>query len=232
MILFFSGALLALLSAFLFGISPVLIKLFSGEMPPVLMAGILYLGSGLGLLTFRVLRSEAIFKPLKILPKHQKSQLIFAIISGGVLAPICLTYGIFYSSAFQVSALLNMETVATTILAWLIFHEHVGKRVWVGKFLIVIGAVLISLMGKSGGGFSLAAFWIIAACLFWGIDNNLTRNIEDIQPSLLAGIKGLAAGVFNVLLAWAMKQTSNNRGLALKLSAWILSVCMEMSRRQ
>jgi len=208
--IFVSGPVFALLAAVLFGISPVLIKVFGGTMPPVLMAGILYLGSGIGLLALRAARREAIVSPLKSLPKPQKAQLALAVLSGGVLAPICLTYGIFYSSAFQVSALLNLETVASTLIAWLVFHEHVGRRVWLGKAAIVFGAVLIGAQGKSGMGFSLSGFWIIGACTFWGIDNNLTRNIEDIPPSLLAGIKGWAAGLFNIALALLLKQTSND----------------------
>lgn len=207
MMFLFSGALLALFSAFLFGISPVLIKLFSGAMPPVFMAGILYLGSGIGLLTFRAILRETIFSNLWALPRKQKFQLAGAIIFGGVLAPICLTYGIVYSPAFQVSALLNLETVATTLIAWFIFHEHVGKRVWFGKILIVFGSLLISV-GQSNSFFSVPAIFIALACFFWGMDNNLTRDIEDIPPSVLAGIKGLSAGLFNILLAWILHQTA------------------------
>lgn len=210
MIIFLSGAVLALFSAFLFGISPVLIKGISGELPPILMAGILYLGSGLGLLSLRLIRRESIFNSLRIISGQQKLQLVGAIVFGGILAPICLTYGIFYSSAFQVSALLNLETVATTVLAGLIFREHIGGRVWFGKALIVIGAVFISKNGKMDIEFSPASLAIIGACFFWGIDNNLTRDIEDLPPSLLAGIKGFVAGLFNILLAFLLGQTANN----------------------
>ncbi len=179
-------------------------------MPPVLTAGLLYLGSGLGLLLFRLFQGEPVFKNLIILPSHQKSKLAGAIISGGILAPLCLIYGIRHSLAFQVSALLNLETVATTLIAWLIFHEHVGKRVWIGKFLVLIGAFIISVSGKSSFSLSMSALFIVAACVFWGIDNNLTRDIVDIPPSLLAGIKGFFAGGFNILLACLLKQTSNH----------------------
>ena len=110
-------------------------------------------------------------------------------------------YGIRYASAFEVAALLNLETVATTLIAWLVFREHVGKRVWMGKVLVLIGALFISIMPQSHRVFSKAAFFVIAACFFWGIDNNLTRDIEDLPASVLAGIKGLCAGLFNICLA-------------------------------
>jgi len=99
MIIFYSGPILALLSALLFGVSPVLIKMIAGDVPPILMAGVLYLGSGLGLLLLRLLRSEPVFKNLRIIPSSQKIKLIGAIISGGILAPVCLIYGIRFSSS-------------------------------------------------------------------------------------------------------------------------------------
>jgi len=206
----FSGALLALLSAFLFGVSPVLIKPLAGDLPPVLMAGILYFGSGIGLLILQIIRREPIIKNLRALPRRQKIQLAGSVLSGGILAPVCLTYGIVYSSAFQVTALLNLETVASTLIAGYIFHEHISKRVWLGKILIVAGAVVIGFTGETEIAFSLSSLAVAGACLFWGIDNNLTRDIEDLSPSLLAGIKGLIAGLFNITLALLLQQTSSN----------------------
>ena len=224
MSLFYSGALLALLSALLFGISPVLIKLFSSTMPPVLTAGLLYLGSGVGLFFLRFIRHEPIFKSIRLIPHNQKFQLAGAILCGGIIAPIFLTYGIFYSSAFQVSALLNLETVATTIIAAVIFHEHVSTRVWLGKIFVIGGALLLSLTGTMDTVFSSLSLFIAGACIFWGIDNNLTRNIEDLPPSVLAGIKGICAGLFNILLAFLLGQTSSDiPGLAGSFITGILS---------
>ncbi len=208
--IFISGTVLALLAAFLFGISPVLIKSISGELPPIFMAAVLYLGAGTGLLLIRVIRHESIFKDFRAMPGRKRLQLAGAIISGGILAPICLTYGILYSSAFQVSALLNLETVATTLIAGLIFHEHISGRVWGGKALIIAGAVFISVTGRIDTAFSPASLMVAGACIFWGFDNNLTRDIEELPPSLLAGVKCLIAGIFNLLLAFFMGQKSGN----------------------
>ncbi|HLG18835.1 MAG TPA: EamA family transporter [Bdellovibrionota bacterium] len=201
------GPFLALLSAALFGISPVLIKIMIGEVPPLLMAGLLYIGSGIGLLGLGFALRKPILAPLKNLNPRQQKRLIGAIISGGIVAPVCLTMGISYGSAFEVSALLNLETVATTFIAWLVFHEHVGRRVWIGKALVVAGAVIVSVQFSSSR-VSLAALWILSACLFWGIDNNLTRDIEDLPPIVLAGVKGLGAGIFNTTLGWMFGGTA------------------------
>jgi drug/metabolite transporter (DMT)-like permease len=54
-----SGIAAALVSALLFGISTPLAKILVAGVPPVALAGLLYLGSGIGLLTSRSLRQWA-----------------------------------------------------------------------------------------------------------------------------------------------------------------------------
>lgn len=196
------GPIFALFSAALFGISPVLVKLINVASSPILIAGLLYLGSGLGLSIFLLVKKINIIKELKSLPHRHQAKLIGAIISGGILAPICLTYGIQKASAFEVSLLLNFETVMTTLIAAFVFHEHIGTRVWIGKIIIIIGGLLITLGANDGINFSLPAILIILACLFWGIDNNLTRDVDELSPSVLAAVKGLSAGVWNIVLAF------------------------------
>jgi drug/metabolite transporter (DMT)-like permease len=210
-----SGAFLSFFSAALFGVSPALAKLVMGEMSPVLLAGLLYLGSGVGLQLFLSFQKQNSFTAIRGLSKKAKLKLLGAIISGGILAPLCLAYGIKFGSAFEVSLLLNLETVATTLIAWLVFHEYIGRSVWIGKLLLVVGALIISLNFKNGFGFSDAGILLIAACVFWGIDNNLTRDVEDLNPAVLASVKGWVAGGFNTLLALSLGQfqVGFNQGL-------------------
>jgi drug/metabolite transporter (DMT)-like permease len=195
------GSHAAILSALLFGISPVACKAIVGQMPSSLLAGLLYLGSGLGL-TWVVLRQTTPFyEVLRTLSRWQWAKLAGAIVSGGVAAPLFLAYGIRYGTASEVSLLLNFETVATTLLAWMIFHEHIGYRVWIGKFLIIGASVLVVLTGSGAAHLSITGLSILAACFLWGIDNNLTRELESLPASLLACMKGWSAGIFNVLLS-------------------------------
>ncbi len=193
-----SGPLSALLSAALFGISPVLAKYLIGTMSPVLLAGLLYLGSGICLLIWNI---PGALCELRALEPIQKWKLTGATVSGGIIAPLFLTFGISKGTAFEVSLLLNLETVATTLIAAFVFKEHVSRRVWFGKVLLIAGAVILTLRPGIEGSFSLASLLVIGACVFWGIDNNLTRDIEELRPSVLAGAKGLVAGAFNVTLA-------------------------------
>ncbi|KAF0215406.1 MAG: hypothetical protein FD174_4145 [Geobacteraceae bacterium] len=200
----FSGQFFALLSAALFGVSPVLCKLIIGDMSPALLAGLLYLGSGIGLqLILLIQRKDSIQEVKKLSPRH-RHKLTGAIVTGGIIAPLCLAYGIKYGTASEVSLLLNFETVATTVIAWLIFKEYVGLRVWFGKILILAAAFMIILRSEGGLAFSLSGLLVLLACIFWGIDNNLTRDVEELPATVLASIKGFGAGAFNVILAFVL----------------------------
>lgn len=199
-----TGINAALISAVLFGMSPVACKLVVGHMPPALLAGLLYLGSGLGLAGVVLRLDVAVGPVLRDLSGRQWLNLAGAIISGGVAAPLFLAYGILHGTGSEVSLLLNFETVATTVIAWALFHEHVGKRVWAGKVMVVAASALIVVHGGAELRWSLPGLAVLAACLLWGVDNNLTRELESLPASLLACMKGLAAGLFNLALAFLL----------------------------
>ncbi len=194
----------ALFSAILFGISPVACKAFVGDMPSSLLAGLLYLGSGIGLTGVAFYQKSSSYHALRLLSYRQRACLVGAILAGGVIAPLFLAYGIRYGTASEVSLLLNFEAVATTLLAWLIFHENIGARVWLGKALIIGASILIVFTGGDSLRLSIPGLSVLAACVLWGIDNNLTREIESIPATLLASIKGWSAGLFNILLSLAL----------------------------
>lgn len=191
----------AILSAVLFGMSPVACKLVVGQMPSALLAGLLYLGSGLGLTGVVLYQKTRVYHVLGSLSGRQWAYLAGAILSGGVAAPLFVAYGIVSGTASEVSLLLNFETVATTLLAWALFHEQIGPRVWIGKLAIIGASVLVLFTGGSQLQLSLPGLSVLAACLLWGIDNNLTRELESVPAPLLACLKGWSAGIFNVLLS-------------------------------
>lgn len=191
----------AILSAILFGMSPVACKAIVGQMPSSLLAGLLYMGSGLGLTGVVLRQTIPVYDILRSLSWRQRANLAGTIVSGGVAAPLFLAYGIRFGTASEVSLLLNFEAVATTLLAWMFFHEHIGYRVWVGKLFIIGASILVIFTGRDDVQLSIPGLSVLAACILWGIDNNLTRELESIPASLLACIKGWSAGIFNVLLS-------------------------------
>ncbi|MGD0844795.1 MAG: EamA family transporter [Geobacteraceae bacterium] len=196
-----SGQFLAILSAALFGISPVLCKLVIGDMSPALLAGLLYLGSGIGLQLLLFFQRRNPVRELQRISPESRLKLLGAVVSGGIIAPLALSYGIKYGAASEVTLLLNLETVATTLLAWLIFKEYIGPRVWTGKILILIAAAVIVFKTERVPSLSLSGLLIVLACIFWGVDNNLTRDVVELPSTSLACIKGFGAGLFNVALA-------------------------------
>lgn len=195
------GVPLALASAALFGASPPLSKLLLGATSPFMLAGLLYLGAGLGLAVYYFFRrSIGTAENEASLGKSDMPWLVLAIAMGGVLAPVLLMSGLSLTSASNAALLLNLEGLATMAIAWLVFHENVDRRLLLGAFAILAGAVLLSWEGQ-GIAFNRGAVLVAGACLAWGIDNNLTRKISAADPVAIAMLKGLIAGSVNVVLA-------------------------------
>ena len=126
-----------------------------------------------------------------------------AIISGGVLAPIALLFGLRITPASTTSLLLNFEGVATALIAAFFFKEAIGKRVGWSIVLITIASIILSLTWGEWG-FSPGIFLILGACVFWGIDNNFTRNISNREPLQIVMYKGLGAGAFSLILTFIL----------------------------
>jgi drug/metabolite transporter (DMT)-like permease len=198
-----AAILAALIAALLFGASTPFAKLLVGDIPPILLAGLLYLGSGLGLWLLRLARDRGLATPR--LPAREWPWLLGAIASGGVLAPVLLMYGLTRTSAATASLLLNLEAVFTALLAWIVFHENAGRRVVLGIALIVAGGVLLAWTpGAMVAGAARGAGAIALAALCWGLDNNLTRKVAASDALFIAATKGLGAGITNCALAAAL----------------------------
>ena len=104
------GAAAALLAALLFGASTPLAKRLLGELPPVLLAGLLYLGSGVGLAILRALRRLRAGETAP-LTSRDVPWLAGAILFGGVLGPVLLMAGLESTPASAAALLLNLEGV-------------------------------------------------------------------------------------------------------------------------
>lgn len=199
------GIVEALAAAALFGASTPLAKLLVGSLSPVLLAGLLYLGAGLGLLGWRLWWSRTGHGTREAaLTLHDVPWLAGAIVAGGVIGPVLLMLGLAHVAAAQVSLLLNLEGVFTAALAWLVFRENLDRRIVLGMALIVAGGVVLAWPTGAGMDVSLWALAVVGACLAWAIDNNLTRKVSAADPLQIAGLKGLVAGLANTGIAVSM----------------------------
>ena len=190
----------ALGAALLFGASTPLAKALLRDVSPVLLAGLLYLGSGIGLGLIRTTRDRGWHIPM--MASKEWLWLSLAIGFGGVLGPLLLMLGLTHTSAATASLLLNLEAVLTALLAWIVFRENTDRRIVLGMLLIVVGAVLLALPSPSQHvGLGWGALLIAGACLCWALDNNFTRKVSASDALFIAGLKGLAAGIVNVVIA-------------------------------
>lgn len=244
------GVRAALASALLFGAGTPLAKLLLGSVSPFQLAGLLYLGSGLGLGVWRLMarlragqreRHPAAPSgpatdgapsvrgsqpapgalgaagptadpalpssrggPWSRLDTRGRLALVGAIALGGVLAPVLLLVGLANLPASGASLLLNAEGLFTALVAWVVFRENVDRRVALGMVAIVAGAVVLTVPNGVELGNALPSIALLAACLCWGIDNNLTRMVSLSDATWLAAVKGLVAGPVNLLIAFAL----------------------------
>jgi len=194
----------ALLSAVLFGASTPLAKLLVGAMTPLVLAGVLYLGSGIGLAVWLALRAALRPERAPRLAPGDWPWLTAAIAAGGIAGPAMLMYGLARTDAASASLLLNLEAVLTAALAWIVFHENVDRRILLGMMAIVAGGVLLSWQAAPRAGGVAGPLLISAACAAWALDNNLTRRVSGGDAVLIAAAKGLVAGSVNFGIALAM----------------------------
>ena len=193
------GVAAALAAAVLFGAGTPIAKQLLAGIDPWMLAGLLYLGSGLGLGAWRIVRRAA---PVR-LPVDQWLWLAGAVLAGGVAGPVLLMFGLSRMPASGASLLLNAEAVFTALLAWFVFGENVDRRVATGMLAIVAGAVVLSWPGEARFGDAWPALAVLGACAAWAVDNNLTRKVALNDATWIAAVKGLAAGLVNLLLAGA-----------------------------
>ena len=193
------GPALAIVSALLFGCSTPLAKLLLGDAPPLLLAGLLYAGSGCGLWLVRLVRRPAQREaPLR---RADIPWLAGAVALGGVAGPVLLLSGLQATPAAIASLLLNLEGVFTALLAWFVFRENFDQRIALGMIFIVAGGGALSWQSGPVSPPPLGVLAIAAACLCWAIDNNLTQRISGGDPLQVAAIKGSVAGAVNLLAA-------------------------------
>lgn len=197
------SVLYALGAAALFGASTPLAKVLGLNVSPILLAGLLYLGSGLGLTVTRLIRDRG-WQPVG-LTISEWPWLIGAIAFGGVLGPVSLMFGLTLTSGTTASLLLNLEAVLTALLAWMVFKENADRRIVVGMIAIVAGGVLLGWPQTSAQTHGwVGPVAVVIACFCWAIDNNLTRKVSASDALFIAGIKGLVAGVVNCALGIAL----------------------------
>ena len=195
-----TGVLAALGAALLFGAATPFAKYLLESVNPWMLAGLFYLGSGVGLTIYR----KVVQAPSVQLPRKDRLWFACAIMAGGIVAPVLLMIGLNGMPASDASLLLNIEGVFTALLAWFALKENFDRRIALGMLAIVAGAVILSWPDEA----RITEVWpsvaILGACFAWGIDNNLTRKVSLVDASWIASVKGLISGTVNLVLALSL----------------------------
>lgn len=189
----------ALAAAALYAINVPCSKMLLTEVPPVFMAGLLYLGAGIGvgLLWLFHHKNE---NPNERLDKSDLPYTIGMVVLD-IAAPIFLMTGIKYGTSSNASLLGNFEIVATALIALLIFKERVSWRLWTAIFLITVSSMILTYDGTDGFGFSIGSVLVLCATACWGLENNCTRRISEKSTYQIVTIKGLCSGIGAMVVA-------------------------------
>ncbi len=201
------AVLYALAAAALFGVSTPAAKVLLGTIHPIVLAGLLYCGAGVGAAILRRVATPLLTTPQAHevpLGRRDFPWLAGAIIAGGIAGPLLLMSGLNRTDAAATSLLLTFEGAATALMAWVIFHEPFNRRVAAGMAFLAAGAIVLSWIGAPNIGSVIGPLAIIGACVAWALDNNLTRKVSLADALQIVELKGLIAGPVNLALGlWA-----------------------------
>lgn len=200
----------AVLAAALYAISSPFSKLLLDEIPTTMLAALLYLGSGIGMSFIGLYRYKigTIHNELKLTRKELPFTACMIVLD--IAAPIFLMLGLSLTAPANVSLLNNFEIVATSLIAFFIFKEHISKKVWAGIALITIASMILSFEDLSSLSFSFGSLFVLIACICWGFENNCTRRLSDKDPLQIVIIKGYGSGLGSLILSLLLDEISFN----------------------
>ncbi len=196
-----TAILWAILAAALYALNSPVSKLLLGEIPPTMMAALLYLGAGIGLTVVR-LAQRRMGAGRKEQPLARKDlPYTMGMVALDIAAPIFLMIGLTRTTAANASLLNNFEIVATSLIALCIFKEAISKRLWAAIGLMTLSSIVLTVEDASSFSFSLGSVFVLLACVCWGFENNCTRMISNKDPLEIVVIKGFGSGLGSLAIA-------------------------------
>lgn len=207
----------AILAAALYALNAPVSKLLLQSAPPTMMAGLLYLGAGLGMAVMGLVRSKTGHGKRETHLARKDLPYILGMVFLDIAAPIFLMIGLKRTTAANAALLNNFEIVATSLIALMLFKEKIGKRLWIAIGLITLSSMLLSVEDAGSFRFSLGSLFVLAACVSWGLENNCTRCLSSSDPLEIVVIKGFCCGTGSVLIGLAAGEALPLWGDALKI---------------
>lgn len=203
------GIFLAVLAAALYAVNAPFSKILLEYVPSTMMAGLLYLGAGLGMGVVALIRKGTGTDSEEKLTRAELPYTAAMIILD-IAAPICLLFGLSMTTAANASLLNNFEIVATALIALCVFGERISPRLWAGIAFVTFSCVLLSFEDISAFRFSAGSLFILLACVFWGIENNCTRKLSGKDPLQIVLLKGIFSGGSSLAIGLIIGERAEN----------------------
>ena len=202
--------LLAILAAALYAISTPVSKILLNEIPPTMMAALLYLGAGIGMSILGWFRYKTgkLKKEMRLTKKEMPFTVGMVVLD--IAAPIFLMIGLTMTTPATVSLLNNFEIAATSLIALFIFREAISKRLWIAIGLLTVASMILSVENFSHISFSFGSIFVLLAAICWGLENNFTRMLSVKDPLQVVIIKGFGSGLGSLFISFMIKETSMN----------------------
>ena len=191
----------AILAAALYALNSPMSKLLLTDVQPAMMASLLYLGAGAGMLLLTLVQKGMHHESTEMKLTTKDLTYTLGMIVLDILAPIFLMLGLQQTTAENASLLNNFEIVATSMIALLIFREKLSKRFWVALGLITLSSLLLSVEDARSFSFSVGSLYVLLACCCWGMENNCTRMLSQSDPQQIVIVKGFGSGVGSMIVA-------------------------------
>ena len=213
------GTALAILAAALYALNAPFSKELLAHTGPTMMAAFLYLGAGLGLLLYGLAGKALGHNPVRAPLTRKELPYTLAMIALDIAAPIFLMLGLSRTSASNASLLNNFEIVATSLIALLIFKEHISRRLWLAIGLVTLASMILGFEGRGSLTFDVGSLFVLCACLCWGFENNCTRMLSSKSSVQITVIKGCFSGLGSLLVALLLREP-------LPALNWILCILL------
>lgn len=196
----------AVLAAALYAINAPVSKLLLSKVSATMMAAFLYLGAGIGLSLLQIIQ-KGTHKEVKEKPLTRRElPYTIGMIVLDIVAPLFLMAGLTMTTAANASLLNNFEIVATSVIALVIFHEAISKRLWIAIGLVTVASLILSFEDISSLSFSMGSVFVLLACVCWGFENNCTRMLSEKSPIEIVIIKGFCSGMGSFVIALIMRE--------------------------
>lgn len=197
----------AVLAAAPYAISAPVSKVLLGDVSPTMMAALLYLGAGTGMLLLGVVRKRVGLGTSEQRLTRKDLPYTVGMIVLDIAAPICLMAGLASTTSANASLLNNFEIVATSLIALLVFREAISRRLWLAIGLITLSSLILSFEDASSLSFSTGSLLVLAACVCWGFENNCTRMMSQSDPLEIVVLKGFGSGLGSLAIAFAVGES-------------------------